>query len=581
MPHTQPAVHGRSAGIRALTCCVSIGLMLSLAAGGCHPSASSTLSYPQSAPETVKAGGYVSVVDGKDVPPPNIPMGDPETIRRILEEGQHNNHVMDNMTYLTQKIGPRLTGSANAEAANRWTLERFKSWGLNADLYKWGEVKVRFDRGPSYGKTFTAHEKKNEDGTTETEWVAGRDFELTTLAWSRGTDGPVKGPVVRVPETEEEYAKVKDKLKGAWVLLKPMDVRGRTGVRGPGGAVGERMKHRQEARAKVGSGTSVTEIPLEDRVIFDGILGFISTPKDVKDRIWTTAYPQWREKNLEDFAPDTEAIVRLSDYDYINSRLTDGDQFVVELDLENKFTKGPFPTYDTIAEIPGTTWPDQVVVVCGHLDSWNGPGSQGATDNGTGSMVALEAARILSAAHVKPKRTIRFCLWTGEEQGLLGSKEYVKSLGDKVQKISAVFNDDGGTNYEGGLKATKDMVQTLAAATAPVNYLFVDSADGKPMTVNVQTVEKFPRAGSSDQYSFVEVGVPGFFWDEVGRADYSWGWHTQHDRLDLAIPEYLAQSATCAAVTAYNMACTPELLPRVPQPPKGEDGPERPRRPRN
>ena len=305
MPTEKPAVHGWSARFCAPTCCLSATLMMLVGAAGCARS-SSALKYPPDAPEAVKSGGYVAIVDGKTVPVPNIPMGDPETVRRILAEGQHNNHVMDNMTHLTQQIGPRLTGSANAEAANRWTLEMFKSWGLQAELYKWGEVKVRFDRGPSYGKSFVGREKKNDDGEMVMDWRPGREFELTTLAWSHGTDGPKRGPVVRVPENEEEYAKVKGSLKGAWVLLKPMDTTGRTGVRGPGGVVGERMKHRQEARQKVGAGTSVDEIPIEDRLIFDGILGFISTPKDLKDRVWTTAYPQWRDKNLEDFAPDVE-----------------------------------------------------------------------------------------------------------------------------------------------------------------------------------------------------------------------------------------------------------------------------------
>ena len=106
----------------------------------------------------------------------------------------------------------------------------------------------------------------------------------------------------------------------------------------------------------------------------------------------------------------------------MNSRIADGETVEVELNLQNHFVDGPFGLYNTIAEIPGTEWPEQVVIVSGHLDSWDGPGSKATQDNGTGSSVTLEAARILMAVGAKPKRTIRFCLWTGEEQGLIGSR---------------------------------------------------------------------------------------------------------------------------------------------------------------
>ncbi|HYE02321.1 MAG TPA: M20/M25/M40 family metallo-hydrolase, partial [Phycisphaerales bacterium] len=187
-----------------------------------------------------------------------------------------------------------------------------------------------------------------------------------------------------------------------------------------------------------------------------------------------------------------------------------------------------------------------------------------------------EAARLLAVSGARPKRTIRFILWTGEEQGLLGSRSWVERHADELPRISAVFVDDGGTNYEGGLGCPDSMVEMLAAATAPVNNQFYSKADGKYLNVNIHsTGDRMPRSGGSDHVSFVQRGVPGFFWDEVGRAEYGYGWHTQHDRLDLAIPEYLRQSATCAAITAYNLACAESLLPRVPLPPPGEPGERR------
>ena len=190
--------------------------------------------------------------------------------------------------------------------------------------------------------------------------------------------------------------------------------------------------------------------------------------------------------------------------------------------------------------------------------------SAGTTDNATGSSVVLEAARLLAAAGARPDRTIRFILWTGEEQGLLGSRGYVESLSEEERaKISAVFVDDGGTNYQGGIPAADAMVEYLTAATAAVNGQFYSETDGKWLNVNIRpTGEKIKTHGGSDHASFNKVGIPGFFWDEVGRAEYGYGWHTQNDQLDLAIPEYLQQSSACMAITAYNLACAPALLSR-------------------
>lgn len=167
----------------------------------------------------------------------------------------------------------------------------------------------------------------------------------------------------------------------------------------------------------------------------------------------------------------------------------------------------------------------------------------GVTDNGTGSAVTLETARILAAVGAKPKRTIRFVLWTGEEQGLLGSRGYVDSLSDEEKaKIVCCFVDDGGTNTQGAITGIDSMRDYLAAATAPINGRIWDETDGKFLNVDVKIVDSMPRGGGSDHASFNAVGIPGFYWEEIGRAVYGYGWHTQYDRLDLAIPNYLRQS---------------------------------------
>jgi len=290
--------------------------------------------------------------------------------------------------------------------------------------------------------------------------------------------------------------------------------------------------------------------------------GFVSSSKD--ERVWTTSSNNWMKRKLADYPIDIEVNVRESDFDYLSARANEGVDIQLEFDLDHTLAAGPFPAYNVIAEIVGTEKPDEVVIISAHMDSWDGPGSQGATDNGTGTSVTIEAARILLASGVKPKRTIRFALWSGEEQGLLGSRGYVDGLSeDELAKISATFVDDGGTNTEGGIPAAEFMVEYLAAATAPINGKIYSEADGKFLNVNVRpTGDKIDTHGGSDHASFNAVGVPGFFWDEIGRADYRHGWHTQNDRIDLAIEEYLMQSATNAAIVAYNLANAPDLLPR-------------------
>ncbi len=572
-----------------------------LTAAGCQSGAGGSGSGDASA---VRSTRY-AIIDGERADVPAIRMGDEATIARIIDEGVNRNHVMAHLTHLSQQIGARLTGSSNAETANRWAAEQFRSWGMaNVELDQWGEIATRFDRGPSTGVVMLARPKAPERGDRagaeaaekpaavegetapqsepEIEYRKVRDLAFTTLAWVGGTEGPVRGHVVRMPETPEEFDSAKDRLKGAWVLRKVVLTPGRTDMRGTGFSMSDRVLALHAERNDIPTDTNLVRRE-EDIERFDalreelrpyldaGILGFVSSSRD--DRVWTTSVRKWRETKADDAPREHEVSITLPDYDYVNSRLADGDDVFLEFDLNHTLTPGPIPVYNTIAEIPGTDKADEVVIVSGHLDSWNGPGSQGATDNGTGSAVTLEAARILMAAGAKPRRTIRFILWTGEEQGLLGSADYVDRNAAILPKISAVFVDDGGTNYEGGLGCTDEMAPMLAAATAPVNGLFFDSVDGKPLNVNIRPGgEDFQQSGGSDHASFIRKGVPGFFWDEIGRAEYGRGWHTQFDKIDLAIPEYLKQSATCAAITAYNLACADEMLPRweMKEPSEGE-----------
>ncbi len=199
-------------------------------------------------------------------------------------------------------------------------------------------------------------------------------------------------------------------------------------------------------------------------------------------------------------------------FDEIAGWLKDGKTVTLEFDIRNYFKKGPIKLYNVIADIPGTEMPDEYVIVGGHIDSWDG--ATGATDNGTGVATTLEAARILMKAGVKPKRTIRFMLWSGEEQGLLGSAAYVKAHKDLMPKISAVLVHDGGTNYLSGIGATEAMVSDFEQVFTPVKEL-----DPKNYPFEVRKVPGL-FGGGSDHASFLAANVPGFFWRQAGKARY-------------------------------------------------------------
>ncbi len=523
---------------------------------------------PQAGIGADAASGWVAVIDGKETPAPAMAMGDEATTRRLLELGLTDNRVMDHLRHLSEEIGTRLTGSTRLEESEAWIQSLYTEWGLsNVRCEPWGEIATRFDRGPSWGRALLRRETKQDDGTVKVEFETLRDFTISALSWSAGTSGPRQGPLIKEPTTEEEFAAVKDRLRGAWILLKAPPPVGQRGIRS---MLGDRFKMREIAREKVAKGEDAMALSIPERLAFMGVAGYVSTSSD--ERVWTGAVPEWRTRTIEQIPDEAHVLIRRSDYDYVNSRLFDSEPFEVTFDMQHTLVAGPIPVCNVIAEIRGSEKPDEVVIVSGHLDSWDGPGSQGTTDNGTGTAVTIEAARLLIAAGARPLRTIRFIHWTGEEQGLLGARAYVDRLKEtgEIEKISAMFNDDGGTNSQGGLAAADQMVQLLAAATAPITGKFFDAKDGKALNVNVRSVGVRQRPGAgSDHAAFVAAGVPGFFWDEVGRADYGYGWHTQHDRFDLAIEEYLKQSATNSAITAYRLASAPTLLPRSePEPAK-------------
>lgn len=445
-------------------------------------------------------------------------------IARIIDEGKNRNKAYNHLLHLTRNIGARLTGSPQCQKAAEWAASQFKKWGCeNVHLEQWGEMAVGSYRGSRQVAKMTAPYE--------------RDMVFTTPAWWPGTDGRKQGPVVIEPASMDEFNANKDKYKGSWILM-----RGRAGMRG------------------VTTGDDAQK--LQDALAGASILGRVWGTND--ERVHTSgrfAGLEWEKRPT-----DVRVFIRKSDYDIANAYTRIGQRVEFTFDIENKWVKGPVPLYNVVADIKGTERPDEMVIVCGHLDSWNGPGSQGANDNGTGTTVAMEAARILCATGVKPKRTIRFILWTGEEQGLLGSRAYVEKHKDDMKKISAVLNDDGGTNYQGGYNCLENMKSMLDEAIAPVKAAFADL----PMENTV--VARFQAGGSSDHAPFAWQGVPAFFTRELGKADYGYVWHTQNDRPENSMPYYMAQSSTNHAAVAYYLANHQSMLPHFTPPERGQGG---------
>jgi len=436
----------------------------------------------------------------------------------IIKEGRENCEVMKHLDHLTNKIGPRLTSSDNLTKAQEWAKEQFEKWGLkNCKLEEWGTFPVGFNRGPWSGK-MTAPEEK--------------ELVCATMSWTAGTNGPVEGPALACPKNGDELDALGAKIKGAWLVV--------TG-RPPADVL-----------------TACDEA---------GAAGFVRSSGG--ELIVTGGNHQIRG----DVPKRVTVFVRGDQHKAIVAHLDAKKDVKLRFDIKNEFKQGPIKLYNVIAEIPGTGKPDEVVIVGGHIDSWDG--ATGCTDNGTGTCTTLEAARILAKVGAKPRRTIRFMLWSGEEQGLLGSRAWIKNHKEELAKISAVLVHDGGTNFVSGITATESMVPIFEKIFAPVLKL------SEEMPFRIQKVKSLPRGIGSDHDSFLSSGVPGFFWNQsktkTKGQNYTHEHHTQYDVYSAAVPEFQQHTSIVVAVGALGIANLDKMLPRdaARAPPAPEEAPRR------
>jgi hypothetical protein len=551
----------------------------------------------------------------------------PDDIQKIIATGRDHNQAMAHLDYLTNRIGPRLTGSDNQINACLWARDTFEKFGLkNAQVNKWAEWPVGFNRGPWFGDMITPEKK-------------GLEFE--TDAWTAGTKGKQRGPAILAPKNDDELERMKDKLAGAWILSPPAAPRGggRAGRGGRGGGAANRAEgqtgggprlpqpgdrprnesatpqsnERQSAEsrpadsqsaatptrvAQLAAGQPATTAqpdnaqpaatqPATEQAAADqpgqgrrggrrgggrrgagfndpfrqklqaaykeaGVLGTITRRNN--DILVTGGRRPTTAAFLDNLPTTPQINMAASSFDAIMTHLDAKKPVTLEFDIRNHFKKGPVPIYNVLADIPGSEWPDQYVIVGGHIDSWDG--ATGATDNGTGVASAMEAARILMAAGVHPKRTIRFMLWSGEEQGILGSRAYVQANKELMPKISAVLVHDLGTQYLSSVSGLSYQLADLKEVFAPVMTL------NPAFPFKVRSTDSLTSLGS-DHRPFVTAGVPAYFWGQSGEGFNYWdSHHSQHDTFDKAVPEYQEHSSIVIALAAYNIANLDHMLPR-------------------
>jgi carboxypeptidase Q len=506
----------------------------------------------------------------------------------IREEGLQHSHVMDYAGGLADGIGPRLTGSPNMAKANAWTRDQLTKMGcVNAHLEDWGEFGMGWQQLNTWVRM------------TEPDTAV---FNAQATPWSPSTNGPVTAPAISVViEDESDIAKYKGKLSGKIVFLGAMrevpvadkpfferysdkDLQDLESLSTPG--PGPDMQARIERYIKRGKLSRLVLPFLTD----EKVAGVVVPSRDGENGGGTgiifddSSAGLGRTPYHRDTAmPFPVVVTQIENYGRVFRLLANHVPVSIEMDVETKFTGDHEHGFDTVAEIPGTDpkLKDQVVMVGGHLDSWIA--GTGATDNGAGSIVALEVMRILNALKVKPRRTIRIALWSGEEEGLFGSKGYATQhfgsfplstakdqlempefmrrpggpleLKPEQKLISAYFNVDNGTGKIRGV---------YTQGNAAVDSIFAQwMAPLKDLGVTTVTNR---NTGGTDHLSFDAVGIPGFQFIQ-DQMDYdSRTHHSNMDTYEHLQAADLKQISVVEAIFVYNAAMRDQMIPRKPLP---------------
>ena len=466
-----------------------------------------------------------------------------ETAKEIaskIEKEANENSQLENLAHeLLDVVGPRLVGTPQMEKANDWAIAKYKEWGVTARKEKWGKW-----RGW-------------ERGITHVDLVSPRVVSLSgmQLAWSPSTGKKgITSELILIPDVADStaFAKWLPNVKGKIVLVSMHQLTGRPDYNWEEFATKssfEKMKTDREAHNKAWrermKKTGYTSRTINTALEKAGAIGVIQSR-------WSRAFGANKI-----FSANTKNIpvvdLSLEDYGMLYRMVEHGDNPVVKVVAESK-ELGTVPTFNTIAEIPGTELPNEYVILSAHFDSWDG--ATGATDNGTGTITMMEAARILKKVYPNPKRTILIGHWGSEEQGLNGSRAFVEDHPDIVAGVQAVFNQDNGTGRvvrlsgQGFLHAYDYLGKWMEAVPKEIT----DEID--------TTFPGVPGGGGSDYASFVAAGAPAFSLSSLSWSYWNYTWHTNLDTYDKIVFDDVRNNAILTAILTYMASEAPEKTSR-------------------
>ncbi len=506
---------------------------------------------------------------------------DLDALTQIKREAFQHSQVMENLYYLSEVYGPRVNNSRNHRAAAEWAMQQMKAWGLqNVHLEKWGPFGYGWQIKKFYGAL---------------ETPAYASLIGFPLAWTPGTNGPVTAEAVLAPlHSEADFAKYKGKLKGKIVLifdprelamhtepeahrLTDAEIEARTQTPDPSrnGFGGGARAGAAAPRPGEFTPASLSTAAPSGRILRNKVNTFLKeegvavalTPGYNGDGGTIFASYGGSQDPKDPVGPPMAAITP-EQYNRICRLLQHGTTPKLTFDIDTEYQKDDLMGFNVIGQIPGTTKADEVVMVGGHFDSWQG--GTGATDNGTGSAVAMEAMRILATLKKPMARTVRVALWGGEEEGLYGSLAYVQQhfaprdtmkKTPEYDKLDVYFNDDSGSGKFRGVSAlgNAQLAAIFQSWIAPVKDLGIVAVTG--LTAG-PTVE--PGGTDSTSFSWIGLDGIGFMQDPL-----EYGSRTHHSNMDLydrVQKGDVMQAAMLEAWFAYNAATRPEMLPRIETP---------------
>ncbi len=487
---------------------------------------------------------------GRQSSGPEFPT-DNAVIRAIWAEGMDNSQAAKLAQTLTDSIGPRLTGTPGMKRANDWAVSMFETWGIPA-------------RNEQYG-TWRAWRR----GVTHFDLIAPRvrSLEAMMLAWSPGTRGAVEGRAMTIPsfDSPAAFERWLPQVRGNFVLVAAAQPSCRPMENWEEFGLPESVERIEEQRAEATRAYN-------ERVASTGLGAGGNTPqqraaaarRELIARLDAAGAAGIVQSNWSNgwgvnkvFSASTERVptvdVSCEDYGLLFRLAENGQGPRVRLQADAELL-GEQPVFNTIAEIKGTEKPNEYIVLSAHYDSWDG--GSGATDNATGSVTMLEAARILKQVYPNPKRTIVVGLWSGEEQGLNGSRAFAADHPEIVQGLQALFNQDNGTG-----RVVNISMQGLIGAGEFFGRWMAQLPTNISRHINLR-IPGSPGGGGSDYASFVCYGAPAFSLSSLGWDYGTYTWHTNRDTYDKIVIDDLKNNAVLTAMLTYLASEDPETVSR-------------------